>query len=679
MQRRFLSFLIPVLIATAIIWIPIGLGEIPQIEEWELLGLFQHQGPVFWVSNGILATHHLRPLLPFWIAIAYLSSSPYLAMHALLALALIVKGVSMAYVINWLTRNHLLAVLTGIVFVVYPADTMQMGFRSLVIIWPVALSMVGVAFWLASATTGRPAWAVVAGLFLLIAGLTYEAAVAMVVAPFVLLFARYGTSSVRVAVGHWRQSAIWISACAIDLAYMGIEATRGRSYQGALLAESPPLRDFPKYLVETGLYRTFLQCWYDAARMLWANITFIPCLLAGGILIGLVVWRPGVARIKCSIGLAARLALGGVFLAALGYAPYLFAISHIHISQRTFLFAAIGGSLVVAAALIIVDWASTPAFVALACALITLGFGSQWEQLATYTDISYRQRAILSGIIEAAPDAGIKDGQWLYITDRSGELLNTWMLRGELLPIALSYLLLRDIRAVVCTEPAGIYSSFAGDQYGVPGHCVPTEKGWVIGKGVRGEFEISRDNAIQLVIDPNGEVSRAEDAQTIPVSQDLSDRIRSNIGCFPCSYVTPEPLSASYRYDFGKYWSLENVAWGDGWTDAGWVMPPSTPVSFAWMAAPRSSLFVRIKPQHSLYHVSVRIFASISLQARDTFRIGINGQDVKVNWITPDTLSGQFDGSILKDGLNEVDLSATPGAPYTISNAIDWVEVSPHE
>jgi hypothetical protein len=141
--------------------------------------------------------------------------------------------------------------------------------------------------------------------------------------------------------------------------------------------------------------------------------------------------------------------------------------------------------------------------------------------------------------------------------------------------------------------------------------------------------------------------------------------------------VTPEPLSASYRYDFGKYWSLENVAWGDGWTDAGWVMPPSTPVSFAWMAAPRSSLFFRIKPQYSLCHVSVRIFASISQQARDTFRIGVNDQDVKVDWITPDTLSGQFDCSVLKDGLNEVDLSATAGAPYTISNAIDWVEVSP--
>jgi hypothetical protein len=138
-----------------------------------------------------------------------------------------------------------------------------------------------------------------------------------------------------------------------------------------------------------------------------------------------------------------------------------------------------------------------------------------------------------------------------------------------------------------------------------------------------------------------------------------------------------EPLTASYRYDFGKYWSLENVAWGDGWTDAQWIMPPSTPVSYAWMASPRSNLFFRIKPRHTPYHVSVRVFASVSQQARDTFRIAINGQDVKADWIKSDTMSGQFDSSVLKDGLNEVDLSATPGAPYTISNAVDWVEITP--
>jgi hypothetical protein len=259
MQRRFLTFLIPILIATAIIWLPIGLGEIPQIEEWELLGLFQNQGPAFWANDVVLPTHRLRPLYPFWIAITYLSPSPYLAMHALLALALIVKGLSMAYVIDWLTRNRLLAVLAGIVFVVYPADTMQMGFRSLVIIWPVALSTTGVAFWLASMTAGKSGRAVIAGMFLLIAGLTYEAAVAMVVAPFVMLFARYGTSSVRVALACWRQSAIWISACAIDIIYVGIEASSGPSYQAALLAESPPLRDYPKYLIETGLTEHFFN------------------------------------------------------------------------------------------------------------------------------------------------------------------------------------------------------------------------------------------------------------------------------------------------------------------------------------------------------------------------------------------------------------------------------------
>jgi hypothetical protein len=376
------------------------------------------------------------------------------------------------------------------------------------------------------------------------------------------------------------------------------------------------------------------------------------------------------------LGLAARTALAGIALAALGYAPYLLSISHIYISQRTFLFASIGSSIVVAAVFLVVERASKIAFVSLACLLVALGFGSQWEQLATYTDISNRQKALLSGIIEAAPDAGMKSGFWLYITDKSGELSNTWMLRGQILPMALSYLLRRDINAVVCSEPGGFYSSFTGDQSGVTGHCVPTENGWLIGQGMPGEFEILTSNAIQLVIEPDRLVKRIGD-RPARLGAAFVERVRSIIGCYPCSYVPREPATAAYKYDFGRYWSLENVAWGDGWTDAQWVKPPSQPVSYAWMAAPRSSLFFRIKPQPSRYHVSVKVFASVSQRARDTLKVGINGQEVKTDWIAQDTLSGEFDGSTLKSGLNEISLSATPGVPHTISNAVDWVEIKP--
>lgn len=681
LSSKFCLFLVPVLLTVALIWLPIGVYQLPQVEEWQVFSIFQSDAPVFWVNGVNFAAHRLRPLFLFMDAVAYSTPVPYLSMHALLAIALIVKGTAMGYIAYWLTRDQLISVIAAIVLIVHPADTMQMGFRSLVIIWPVALSVTAIALLLASTEvasyTKRMTLAVAAAGLTLIAGLMYEAALTMAVAPLILLFAKHGTRMFGLLASLWRQAAIWSAAIAANLIYIVVETSSGSTYQGALLAGAPPISDIPKYLVGTGLYRALLQGWYDGLSMFFANVGFVPYLL-GAAAIG--AWffsryRAAVPADRLPAKLGVRAMAAGIVLAALGYAPFLISTPHIYISQRTYLFASIGGAIFALGVLVLVK-RSVVALAALTGLLVVSGIGSQWEQLAHYSELSGRQRMYLSGILAVAADAGQRPNQTLLITDKSGALSNTWMLRGENLAAALSYLYGKPIRAAACSGPGELYSSFSTDSYGTPGQCAATDKGWDIGKGAPNALEIPRANILQLIVDPDGSVTRPDGA-IAPPDETQTKRAQAILGCFPCTYTPRETVTASYRFDFGKWWSLDAVPWGGGWADAAWIIPPAKPTSYSWMIAPTSNLFFRLNPTSSDYLVQVRIIGSISKQAKDTFAVAINGQNVGYTWLTPEILSGTVKSSVLSSGLNELRLEARPEKQFSVSNQIDWVTIAP--
>jgi len=126
-----------------------------------------------------------------------------------------------------------------------------------------------------------------------------------------------------------------------------------------------------------------------------------------------------------------------------------------------------------------------PALALLLGALCLLsGMGSQWEQMAHYTALSNRQRMILAGFSEAAPDAALPNSKRLLIIDRSGSTSNTWMLRGLEMRNALTWLYGAEVSPLVCTEPGLLFSSFRTDPSGRPGRCVESAAGWNIGQGL---------------------------------------------------------------------------------------------------------------------------------------------------------------------------------------------------
>ena len=131
------------LLVLALIWMPYGFGMLGLIEEWGILGTFvrNHHITYIAVQGGPFGATRMRPLdiLPF--ALAYLvNPQSFWPWHVLMAAALLCKALGMAALLYWLIRDRTIAVLGALLFMVYPADTMQMTLRSLHINWSVALT-----------------------------------------------------------------------------------------------------------------------------------------------------------------------------------------------------------------------------------------------------------------------------------------------------------------------------------------------------------------------------------------------------------------------------------------------------------------------------------------------------------------------------------------------------------
>lgn len=663
-----------VLAIVVLIWLPIGTNALPQIEEWEFFGIFREHGPTWWIGNSSsFKGHRVRPLFLLPYSLAYALTTSHLALHAELAIALLVKGISMAYIALWLTRDRAIALAAAVVFVVYPADTMQMGFRAVGIVWAAALTTGAIAVLLLSTERSSRILAACAAAMLLASSLMYEAALLLGVAPLVLWMVRFGTEGFDLLSKQRGIILIWVAGVVACIVYIAC-VYEPQSYQGALLSTYPGISAALHGLFAVGLYRALLQCWYDGLSMMHANLAFWPYLV-----VALAIVGTGAIAFKeesdgPSVWEDVRLIIGGAIVVSLGYAPYLVSVSHMYISQRTYIYASIGATVAMIGVVSLLKkvWLAPVAI----AVMIAAGFGSQWEQFGQFTDLSNRQRMYLSGILNAVPDAGASPNKAILIDDRTGALANTWMLRGVVLQLALQYLYDREVSAAVCTAIDGRYSAFSTDQYGVTGRCVRSDDGVSMGKGLPEAREVRNQDVISVVIEPDGKARRF-DGKTTSINPALAERWKSILGCFPCSYEPRYPVTASFRYDFGRWWSLEDVPWGGGWRGTEWIPPPKEIVSYSWMVEPQSNLYFRVKPEKSDYRVAMRVMASISPEGRSTLALSINGTSIQYTWTEPEVLSGTFDGSLLTDGMNELKLTATSGNEFPITNAIDWIEIEP--
>lgn len=664
-----------ILLLTVMIWLPYGTSMMGLLEEWGMSAVAVTQGAVWWVSSdGPLGSHQMRPLTMAPFALAYeLGDGNFFAWHLLLSVALLFKCAGMYGIAKWVTHSTKIAIFAAILFLVFPADTSQMTTRILPPNFAVAFTFVGIAIFLWSTNvTGsiRSAVLAMSGSAVFVVGvLIYEGGVLLAILPLLLLWVRSGfRQGCRDLRQSWLPAVIWTASVFGLAAHIIRVTTDPGSYQmmlsgGSSGALAKLVAHLPE-IVTVVFYRVFIHSWLDSVAMMRANLPAIwPYLISSALVITIVNTLVGNQHIpRQTIG---RLFLVGLLSTILGFALYLASDNHIAITQRTYLFAAAGGVLVFIALLDIANLIVRHAGSILLVALSLLGMSSQWEQVRHYTDLSHRQREIISGILEAAPGASN-----ILVLDRSGSLDNIWLLRGVLLSNALTVLQGRPVDVQTCMDGTLQWASFFRGPKGEPGTCKISESVWSLGPEIPGGRDVETASATVLDISPDRKVTLVNGN----VGNLRADRQRwkSILGCVAEECAYHREKKAEGQYDFGTYWSLESASYGAGWGDAGWQVPAITPVSYAWTNSTKSRLQFNLSPASGVYSLSVRLVPLFDLTPLDGTSIHINGHEAKLN-LDGSLMTADVASQWLVDGNNVIELGFQLNPNWGVGVPVDNV------
>lgn len=292
--------LLPCGAVLAALWLPFGFSITGLIEEWDLLGLFVKDGPFFFVHlDGPLAARGLRPLMPLSFAIAHLlDPDSFDGWHWLTMAALLLKGGAMTYLASRATGSRAWGVVAGVLVLLYPADTMQISFRSIHIKVALAFSLVGCAL-LVRAFDMRSGLravgvALMAAMLYLVGIAIYEVAVALIALPIAVLFVRHGLGR-----GSWLRARlvgmtlVWGATPSLYVGYAAWISHRISSYQAQVTGDGRRLlatvHDALPELFTVGSARALVMGWTDAARMVATECASFLYLGAAVCVIALVI------------------------------------------------------------------------------------------------------------------------------------------------------------------------------------------------------------------------------------------------------------------------------------------------------------------------------------------------------------------------------------------------------
>jgi len=699
---------VPSCLLIILLWFPFGFHMGAMLEDWGLLRIYSEQGPIFFSgAKGELAQHQIRPLMTTLWAIAYaVDPDGWWFWHVELAVSLVIKGASLTWIAFYLTGSRKWAVVAGMLFVVWPADTLQMAFRAVNIGFSAGLATLAAALFVAaylSSSKQRRTLLAALGAFCIVVG-TWMYEVMLLAAPlcFLLLWAHEGRASMVALIrSRWPITAAWMSAVVVTLVYIGyVTLTAQATYQQAVAGSGQQLLTTLKtngpLLFSRGVFRSLIGGWVDAVRIMasdfhW-NIYFLLVAAAVALIVSLAGRRSTSASDEAGFALSWRMAVVGLLSLLLGYAPFLVSPGHVGVSQRTYLFTASGSALVFIALLIVLDrWSKCLATLA-AVLLIVLGVGQQLYQFQQYTAIHDKQRTLLRAIVEQAPH--VAAGKTLIVVDESQRINHVWML-SSVLHSALAYLYDKaDQHVEVCLAPVNVWPR---DVAGRQGSCEETADAWVFRPAaplpVQGAQSLAPDVRIAKIdavvvhiradstspttpaVDTNREVLLAGDS---PVARRYRRAIAKDdwprwMHVFPDPAVEP---GTTYRWDFGKRWNLDLPEAGSGWTEAEWLYTPLRQKSVVWMTLRRTSLLFPLKPTTDDYRLRLHVSEPWT-DGRGEISVRVNGREVSAVWFSDVDLGAGIPSGVLGAGINTVEFEAPLSKNWGVSLHVDWIDIAP--
>lgn len=713
MAKKFsfiLAIILPALLVTYVLWLPFGFRLGGLVEEWSVLALFSNNGPDYFLTPP--SAHALRPFMFLPLAIAYaLDATSFYYWHLLTIISLIIKGIAASSLIWVATRSRFFSALTGILILLYPADTMQLPLRPLQINWAVALLLLGsVIFLIAYHTKSRAvsiSSALIAPILILSAMFMYETTCMLIMLPFMILFVREGLiNTVKGCRKQFPLIFLWFSSILAYLIYCAIISPKTTSYQSQLLGGRQLIEalvsSWPK-LFSIGVFRSLLGGWFDALRMTLKEFSLNGYIYITVVSISLVALLTYLRKkddeakdLKTQHSL--RLIVVGFLLLCLGYAPFLVSPSHLAISQRTFLFATPGATIFYIGFLIFlsqkINWLGRN----LAYCLIVIGLGAQLFQFQHYSQISEKQRTLFKNIIENFD--GNLQGKKLLLLDEGNQLDRVWMLLKANLQGGLSFFYNQPMNAFVeiCYQPSNEWR--ASDNLGRMGSCIENKDGWIFrsatatpvsGPGYQmgaqlPDIKWNKNEIVTLRIKPDGTITEqptlANYRQTLKLNNNLSaKRYRHILTDRPYFFnvdLFAKPHLERYQWQFGDWWSMELPFRGSGWRDAEWKVNYFYNKASAWKIKEASTLLFDLKPLPTPYKLRGQFDIILSQAIQDGMQIKINHTPLTIHWKKEGKFKADIPQATLVSGVNVIEFfSPIDLHYYGLSAKLSWYKITP--
>lgn len=705
LPRHWLAHLVPAAIVVLILWLPFGFALTGLLEEWGVLGLFIKDGLFFFTGiNSPLSPHALRPLTILPQAAGYwLDSNSFNYWHVLLIVALIIKGSTLSYLTRKLTGSLTLGMIASVLVIIYPADTMQLSFRAIHINWALSLALLGSAIFLGALEMERKlvaymASAIGAALFAS-ACFMYEASLLLACIPALIVFSMIGFKGFFAQLKHKAvEHSVWVLGVLSYVAYVAYTAPLVKSYQSSIAGSNilSTLQLNISKLFSVGFVRSTLGGWFDAAQITLREYVNYGYLIVSTLCLILII--VAIAKFTCArqsdkrrfsdVPLNARLALSGIILLLLGYAPFLLSGAHVAISQRTFLFATPGAVLLWIAVLNTgYSLSKTITNVCVGFFFVT-GLSFQLYQLHHYIEISKKQMAILQDI--AVQFDGNLGDKTLLILDYGNQLNHSWMFIADGLVGSLSYLYGKPVANIqVCHMPSGEWQQV--DSVQRKGKCIENAGDWTFQypTSVSGpnfpatspahSIVLAKSDVIAIAIGRENGVSAKSGAQSVPASKIpagvVEQRYRNVVNVidektrfirFRDARVTDD-----YKWTFGKWWSMEIPTQGSGWREASWDVGYFHHQPTAWKSEKQSSLLFKFQPKPGRTYVLEGKFSLIINNAvMESMAISINGTPVALQWGALGSFKATINEGVLKNGSNIIEFDSVTDDSYFGLSAI---------
>jgi len=647
---------IPAILCVIALWYQFGFTLGGMIEEWDFLWMM-NANPHFWNSfpgNPMSDAFAARPLqvMPFAIARAFDHHS-FIGFHFVLMIACFLRITAGASIGFFLFRSRTYALALGLLFLVFPADTQQMTFRTLSISLSIGLMTLGVALALrgivAPSKARRTISIVLSGVASVVAAWIYEPSITLYALPILLIFGRYGIRKTLLVLRR-RKSIIgfWAIAPMINAAYLAYSLIVLKSAYQMSVSQHGMLRSIienRRYLWKSAAYRSFYEAWKTTLDILLhqtARYGFLVIVAVGVVIV--LVGVSGRVRNDATVSRFARYIMVGLLALIAGYSPFMVSDGYMNVTQRTFMAVAPGASIVVMAAIAFACRKKDVAGALVAAVFVFIGLVAQLYQFDTYTRLYVSFTRPYMSMMADMMDTK-KPVHLVHDTTGIGGYFNG-MYITKIRAGASDRLGLTTGASALCLDaPASPYTTRAS--------CKLENDVWTV-ESIDGVAKYP-----------------AKDVQVMEIGDNFDQDYRSTHGDWNdrASFTTAQSIFRPDKADQTRYtcsadsdWGYTRFCRGERWSNGVHRMDDDT--NYFMAAAPNPTLQFDLKPTGKIYQLSIQTLG-IDPNAAKKMELSINGTPLKWSIQRDVFIEADVPSSALKNGLNKIEFqqAIAPGTP----------------